>query len=169
SDSLCVKQSTINSQQLTNILIEAELLKQVITAIREARNKNQIKPKEIIKLAVQTNNEASFTAIAAILSKQVNAEDITFTHHAIANSIVVAVEQDKFFLQADREVDAVALKEELEKDLAYQQNFLQSVVKKLSNERFVQNAKLEVIEFERKKQTDAEARIRTIEESLASL
>jgi valyl-tRNA synthetase len=169
TDSLCVKQFAQISNPKSEILAEAELLKQVITAIREARNKNQIKPKETIKLAIQTSNQASFTGIASILSKQVNAEAITFTSEAIANSIVVAVEQDKFFLQAEREVDTVALKVELEKDLAYQQNFLQSVLKKLSNERFVQNAKPEVIEFERKKQSDAEARIKTIEESLSSL
>jgi valyl-tRNA synthetase len=169
TESLCVKQFTVNRQPSATILAEAELLKQVITAIREARNKNQIKPKETIKLAIQTSNEVSFTGIATILSKQVNAEAITFTSEAIANSIVVAVEQDKFFLQAERDVDTVALKAELEKDLAYQQNFLQSVVKKLSNERFVQNAKPEVIDFERKKQADAEARIKTIEESLSSL
>lgn len=169
TDDVCVKQSTVNREPSTEILTEAELLKQVITAIREARNKNQIKPKETIKLAIQTNNQASFTAIASILSKQVNAEAIAFTKDNIANSIVVAVEQDKFFLQAEREVNTVALKEELEKDLAYQQNFLQSVLKKLSNERFVQNAKPEVIDFERKKQVDSEARIKTIEESLASL
>ncbi len=169
TDSLCVKQFAQISNLKSEILAEAELLKQVITAIREARNKNQIKPKETIKLAIQTSNQASFTDIASILSKQVNAEAITFTSEALANSIVVAVEQDKFFLQAEREVDTVALKEELKKDLAYQQNFLQSVVKKLSNERFVQNAKPEVIDFERKKQADAEARIKTIEESLSSL
>jgi valyl-tRNA synthetase len=55
------------------------------------------------------------------------------------------------------------------KDLAYQQGFLQSVMKKLSNERFVQNAKPEVVDMEKKKQADAEARIKTIEESLKSL
>jgi len=57
----------------------------------------------------------------------------------------------------------------LEKDLAYQKNFLQSVQKKLSNERFVQSAKPEVVEMERKKQADAEARIKTLEESLQNL
>jgi valyl-tRNA synthetase len=61
------------------------------------------------------------------------------------------------------------MKASLEKDLAYEQNFLASVMKKLSNEKFVQNAKLEVIALERKKQTDAEARISTIEESLKTL
>ncbi|MFC4233481.1 valine--tRNA ligase [Parasediminibacterium paludis] len=169
TESLCVKQFAQISNPKSEILVEAELLKQVITAIREARNKNQIKPKETIKLSIQTSNQESFNGIASILSKQVNAEAITFTNEAIANNIVVAVEQDKFFLQAERAVDTVALKAELEKDLAYQQNFLQSVLKKLSNERFVQNAKPEVIEFERKKQADAEARIKTIEESLSSL
>ncbi|HVX25731.1 MAG TPA: hypothetical protein VHB70_05285, partial [Parafilimonas sp.] len=54
-------------------------------------------------------------------------------------------------------------------DLEYQKNFLQSVEKKLSNERFVQNAKPEVVELERKKKADAEARIKTLEESLANL
>ena len=92
-----------------------------------------------------------------------------FTKETIANSIVVAVEQDKFFLQAEREVDTAAQRGELEKDLAHQQNFLQSVLKKLSNERFVQNAKPEVIDLERKKEADAVARIKTIQESLASL
>ena len=61
------------------------------------------------------------------------------------------------------------LKDELLKDLTHQQNFLQSVLKKLSNERFVQNAKPEVVELERKKLADAEARIKTIEESLQNL
>ena len=55
------------------------------------------------------------------------------------------------------------------KDLTHQKGFLQSVVNKLSNERFVSNAKAEVIEMERKKKADAEARIKTIEESLLGL
>ncbi|MBC7720948.1 MAG: class I tRNA ligase family protein, partial [Pedobacter sp.] len=166
---LCVKQTTNNRQPLTDILSEAELLKKVITGIREARNKNQIKPKETIKLFIQTNNQAGYKAIEGILLKQVNAEEISFTNDTIPNTIVVAIEQEKFLILTEKEVDTVALKEELEKDLSYQQNFLQSVLKKLSNERFVQNAKPEVIDFERKKQTDAEARIKTIEESLVSL
>jgi valyl-tRNA synthetase len=92
-----------------------------------------------------------------------------YTKEAIANTIVVAVEKDKFFIESEKELDAAVLKDELLKDLTHQQNFLQSVLKKLSNERFVQNAKPEVVELERKKQADAEARIRTIEESLQNL
>ena len=60
-------------------------------------------------------------------------------------------------------------KKELEKDLAYQIRFRESVLKKLSNERFVQNAKPEVVALEQKKLADAEARIQNIEESLKNL
>ena len=57
----------------------------------------------------------------------------------------------------------------LEAELKYQEGFLQSVMKKLSNERFVQNAKPEIVENERKKQSDAESKIVTIKDSIASL
>ncbi|MBW7840982.1 MAG: hypothetical protein H3C36_15390, partial [Chitinophagaceae bacterium] len=60
-------------------------------------------------------------------------------------------------------------KEELEKELVYLKGFLESVNKKLSNERFVQNAKAEIVDNERKKKEDAEAKIKTLEESLSLL
>jgi valyl-tRNA synthetase len=64
-------------------------------------------------------------------------------------------------------IDTAKRSEELQKELKYLQGFLVSVDKKLSNERFVQNAKPEVLDMERKKQADALAKIKTIEESLA--
>jgi valyl-tRNA synthetase len=168
SDDLCVKQFSTVDTINKNILAEGELLKTVITSIREARAKNQLKPKEQVKLFIQTTKEKQYQGIQGILGKQVNA-DISFTTEPITNTIVVAVEKDKFFIQTETALDSATLKAELLKDLEYQKNFLTSVAKKLSNERFVQNAKAEVVELERKKQADAEARIKTIEESLSNL
>jgi valyl-tRNA synthetase len=168
SDDLCVKQFSTVDTINKNILAEGELLKTVITSIREARAKNQLKPKEQVKLFIQTTKEKQYQGIQGILGKQVNA-DISFTTEPITNTIVVAVEKDKFFIQTETALDSATLKAELLKDLEYQKNFLSSVAKKLSNERFVQNAKAEVVELERKKQADAEARIKTIEESLSNL
>lgn len=168
-DDLCVKQAA-SIQPVDGPALEAgELLKKVISALRDARNKNQIKPKDPIKLFIQTETEASYRPIENILLKQVNAESIGYTAEIVANTIVVAVEKDKFFIKTEKELDTATLKTELLKDLEHQQKFLESVVKKLSNERFVQNAKPEVIALERKKQADAEARIKTIEESLKNL
>jgi valyl-tRNA synthetase len=169
TDDICVKQ-THNKQLIINneILEQGSSLKNIITAIRDARNKNNIKPKESISLLIQTadNNYKSFESI---LLKQVNAESINTVTENVTGTIVVAVEKDKFFIKSNVVADTSALKIDLEKDLAYQKNFLQSVQKKLSNERFVQNAKPEVVELERKKQADAEARIKTLEESLQNL
>jgi len=168
-DDLCIKQVDPLQSFDKEILGAGELLKQVISALRDARNKNQIKPKDPIKLHIQANEISGYKAIENILTKQVNAESITYTSAIVPNTIVVAVEKDKFFIETEKQLDSEALKAELLKDLEHQQKFLESVVKKLSNERFVQNAKPEVVALEKKKQADAEARIRTIEESLQNL
>ena len=166
---LCVKQSIVNSQWSIDVLAQGKLLKEVITAIRDARNKNQFKPKDEIILHLQTADDQMYQSIINILAKQINAKQINIVSDSVANTIVVAVEKDKFYIESEKQLDSTVLKSDLLKDLEHQKNFLQSVLKKLSNERFVQNAKPEVIALEQKKQADAEARIKTIEESLANL
>ena len=145
------------------------LLKETITAIRDARNKNQLKPKESIKLHVLTATADNYKAIEAILAKQVNAELVNYTSVSVPNTINVVVQKDKFFIETTTVLDTASQKEQLLKDLEYQKGFLASVEKKLSNERFVQNAKREVVEIEQKKKADAESKIKAIEESLQSL
>ncbi len=169
TEDLCVKQQYATGKVQPTILLQGKLLQQVISAIRDARVKNQIKPKDPIKLHIQTEEKEAYQAIENILSKQINAASIIYTTDIVANSIVVAVEKDKFFIESEKEIDTASLKEELLKDLAYQKGFLESVMKKLGNERFIQNAKPEIIAIEQKKKSDAEARIKAIEESLSAL
>jgi valyl-tRNA synthetase len=149
------------------IVAAGELLKQLISALRDARNKNQLKPKTQVHLHIQTSRENQYEAIRSILAKQINASDVSFTQVPIANSIVVAVEKDRFYLETSEFKETGTQRETLLKDLVHQQQFLEQVRKKLQNERFVQNAKPEVIELERKKEADALARIQTIEATLA--
>ena len=148
---------------------QGTLLKEAITALRDIRIKNQLKPKEEIKLSIQTEDEESYNLFKSILTKQANAPEINFVKDAVPNSINTVVQKDKFYIQTEKEFDVTAQKDQLLKDLEYQKGFLLSVEKKLSNERFVQNAKPEVVEVEKKKKADAEAKIRAIEESLGSL
>ena len=169
SDDLCNKIAPTFASPNNSIVAGGELLKQVISALRDARNKNQLKPKDTITLHIQTANTDTYKAIESILCKQVNATSIEYTNSSVDNTIVVAVEKDKFFIGTSIELDATALKATLLADLAYQKGFLESVTKKLSNDRFVQNAKPEVVALEQQKQADAIARIATIEESLQSL
>jgi valyl-tRNA synthetase len=169
STDLCVTQYKTTQAPDAVMLQQGELLKQVISALRDARNKNRLKPKETIQLHIQAADAAAFTPIEYIISKQVNAAAIFYTTNSVPNTIVVAVEKNKFYIESEQKLNSVTLKADLLKDLDHQRGFLAGVQKKLSNERFVQNAKPEVIESERKKQADAAARIKTIEESLADL
>jgi valyl-tRNA synthetase len=166
---LCVKEYEAIGKVDEAVLNAGALLKNVISTLRDARNKNQIKPKDAIDLHIQSENNTAYQTIQNILAKQVNAKSIAYTNASIGSSIVVALEKDKFYLVADQAIDTASLKENLLKDLAHQQGFLASVDKKLSNEKFVQNAKPEIIAIEQKKKADALARIQTIEESLAQL
>ncbi|MGN6163621.1 MAG: valine--tRNA ligase [Flavisolibacter sp.] len=159
----------ISNLESSYVLSTGQLLKNTITTIRDVRVKNNIKPKEAIKLHIQTTDKNSFNLIDAILAKQVNASEIYFVNDAIGNTITAVGGTDKFYIETETAVDATAQKEQLLKDLEYQKGFLISVEKKLSNERFVQNAKPEVVEIERKKKADAEQKIKAIEESLANL
>ncbi|HEY6503607.1 MAG TPA: valine--tRNA ligase [Chitinophagaceae bacterium] len=168
-DDITIKQYPAFSLPDKKMLESGLLLKETITAIRDARNKNQLKPKDSIKLHVLTTMPGSYKAIESILAKQVNAEQVSYTKESVPNTINVVVQKDKFFIETTTELDTASQKVQLIKDLEYQKGFLISVEKKLSNERFVQNAKPEVVEIEKKKKADAESKIKAIEESLATL
>ncbi|TRZ77154.1 MAG: valine--tRNA ligase, partial [Chitinophagaceae bacterium] len=169
TEDLCVKAYTSFGEVDESVLKAGQLLQNVISTLRDARNKNQIKPKDAIELHIQTENNKPYQTIQNILAKQINASAIQYTQGSVAASIVVALEKDKFYIVANQAIDTAGLKENLLKDLAHQQGFLASVEKKLSNEKFVQNAKPDVLAIEQKKKADALARIQTIEESLAQL
>jgi valyl-tRNA synthetase len=168
NDDLCVKQFAPLGSSNNTALQHGELLKQTITAIRDARVKNSIKPKEPVKLHIQ-GSANDFAAIESILQKQVNADAISYVNDAVANTITTVIGGNKFYIETEQELDTAAQKESLQKELEYQRGFLQSVEKKLSNERFVQNAKQEVVDAERKKKADAEEKIKALEESLTNL
>lgn len=165
-DDLCIRQFEAVPAPEAAILTQGNLLKEAITALRDARNKAQLKFKESIKLFILPESEAAYRSITSILSRQVNAESIQFTAEAIPGSLTVVSGKDKYYIVTDQALDTGNQKEELLKELGYLKGFLESVNKKLGNERFVQNAKPEVIELERRKKADVEIKIKAIEESL---
>ena len=168
-DDLTIKQLLPIGKKNKATLEQGSLLKEVITSLRDARVKNQLKQKDAIKLSIDTNSADTYKAIESILTKQVNTESITFIKDPVQNSIVVVIQKDKFYIQTEVAIDKSAQKEQLQKDLEYQKGFLASVDKKLSNERFVSNANPEVVESERRKKSDAEAKIIILKESIRNL
>jgi valyl-tRNA synthetase len=162
-----------------NILALGEILKKDITAIRDVRKKNEIKNSEALKFYGNTTFYSLYKdqgSMLSVLTKQTNliyVEPLTASSSDhlknTKNEIIAVSDNRQFYLKLEREIDTSAQKAELLKNLEYLKGFLLSVEKKLGNERFVQNAKPEIIEIERKKKADAEAKIKAIEESLAGL
>ena len=169
---LCVRQmdaSFISRDVDDAILKEAVLLKSAISTIRDARVKAQIKNKDAVSLFVAAKEQSVWLPIQELLCKQVNAKAFAFTDDAVAETIQLVIGGDKFYVKADQVLDTSIQRKELETELAYFQGFLESVEKKLSNEKFVNNAKQEVVDMERKKQADALDKIKMLKEGLANL
>jgi valyl-tRNA synthetase len=169
-DDLCVKQfAAAGSTTDSTVLSNAILLKDMITGIRDVRNRQQIKPKETIALHIQTDNAAIYKSIENILAKQVNAKSISYTTDVVDGTITCVIGKDKFYIETEQPMDAGKQKADLEKELAHLKGFLISVEKKLGNEKFVANARPEVLALEQKKKADALEKIGVIEESLGQL
>jgi valyl-tRNA synthetase len=168
-EDLCVKQFAPLQTADPIVLQEGQLLKDVITGLRDVRIKNEIKSKEPIKLYIQGDNQELYKAIESILLKQVNIEQLSFTANTVANTITAVIGKDKFYIETERAIDSGAQKEELLKELEYLKKFLDSVNKKLSNERFIQSARPDVVQLEQKKKLDAEEKIKVLESSLSHL
>ena len=167
--SVSVKQFTPVGDYDEKILAQGELLKQSISAVRDARVKNNIKSKEPVKLFIQTSQPENYKAIAGIMQKQVNVDTLDFTETLVEQCINLLVGKDKLYVQPQTALDSSSQKQQLQKDLQYFEGFLATVEKKLNNEKFVQNARPEVVETERKKKADAEEKINLLKEALGAL
>ncbi|TBR19363.1 MAG: valine--tRNA ligase [Chitinophagaceae bacterium] len=166
---LTIRQSLPNKIISTHLSHQGQLLQTVITTIRDSKNSNKLFPKDAITLSIQTEKQENFTIFKDILAKQVNASVVHFVSKPVSDSITAVVQQDKFFITTEKQLDKSIQKEDLLKELNYQIGFLGSVEKKLNNDKFVNNANPEIINSERKKKSDAEARIKLLQESIATL
>ena len=99
ADDITVKLFAGIQQPDKNILQSGALLKEVITAIRDARVKAQLKPKDPLTLHILSANKQAYQPIEGILAKQVNAGAIVYAASHIPNSIAIVVQKDKFFLE----------------------------------------------------------------------
>jgi valyl-tRNA synthetase len=150
-------------------LAKGELALEIIIRIRDNRNVFQIKQKEPIILKIQTKRESLYKEFIHIIIKQNNIAEVIFSENEMTGDILFIIHGDTFYIETNKEIDTKEQKKNLLKDLYYLKGFLESVEKKLNNERFMQHAKPEIVETEKRKKRDAEEKIRTIEESLKAL
>ena len=149
------------------LLADFEQVKEIVSGVRMVRSQKNIAPKEALEL--QAVNQNNFSAYNAAIQKMANVSAINVVTEKDATSSAFMVGTDEFAVPLGSLIDIDAEIEKQEAQLKHLEGFLQGVMKKLSNERFVQNAPEAVVAMERKKQSDAEEKIAALRESIAAL
>jgi valyl-tRNA synthetase len=148
-------------------------LKDIVSNIRELRTKNGLKKHEALMVYAQDSKTVqvllSKKGIKETICKMAVLSDIELTNDTPDNGVAFISGTDTFYVIIEKEIDVAAELEKATKDLDYQKGFLNTVMKKLGNERFVNNAPDAVVNNENKKKADAEEKIRQLEELIGRL
>ncbi|PWL37466.1 valine--tRNA ligase [Flagellimonas aquimarina] len=152
----------------TDLISGFDFAAEVISGIRTIRKEKNIPQKEALELSVLNSGEVS-NKMDPVISKLCNLSQMETVKEALEGALSFRVKSNEYFIPIGGAIDVEAEIKKITDELNYTKGFLQSVKKKLSNERFVSNAPEKVVAIEKKKASDAEAKIETLEKSLASL
>ena len=156
-------------KSINNELInEFDFASEVISGIRTIRKQKNIAFKDEVELFV-LNNENTSDIFDLVIGKLGNISKLEYTDSSIEGALTFRVKSNEYFVPMQGAINVEAEVEKLTEELNYTLGFLKSVQKKLSNERFVNNAPDQVVASEKKKEADALAKIETLKSSIASL
>ena len=167
-ESICVAALPKAVEADEKALARFALAQEVVSAVRNVRKQKNLPQKEALELKVVRDENYPAEFEAAIV-KMANISQVSFVEEKNPTDAAFIVKTTQYFVPMGDNIDREAEIAKLEKDLAYQQGFLATVMKKLSNERFVSSAPAQVVENEQNKKRDAEAKIAAIEEQLKAL
>ena len=158
------KAEKVNTQLISDFDFAAE----VISGVRTIRKEKNIPQKDALELFM-LNAEGVSSQMDAIIIKLGNLSTMETIDASLDGALTFRVKSNEYFIPISGAIDVEAEIAKITEELNYTKGFLKSVEKKLGNERFVNNAPEQVVAMERKKAADAEAKIETLEKSLASL
>ena len=162
----CLKLSGLTAEE-EKLLADVEEVKQVVSGVRTVRAQKNIANKEKLTLQVVNSQLSGHYGYAVV--KMANLEAITTVSEKDSTASTFMVGMTEYAVPLGKLIDVDAEIEKQEAQLQHLEGFLQGVLKKLSNERFVANAPEQVVAMERKKQSDAEEKIAALRESIAAL
>ena len=166
-ESLMVSTSCMDTYVDTDYVAQFEVVKDVISNIRSIRLQKNIAQKEALELQVLGENPVA--EFNAVIQKMCNLSSIEVVENKAEGAASFMVGTTEFAVPLGNMIDVEAEIARMEAELKHKEGFLQGVLKKLSNEKFVNNAPAAVLEMERKKQADAESIINSLKESIAAL
>ena len=167
-ESICVSAAKVAEEADEKLLARFELAKEVISAVRNVRKQKNLPNKDALtlKVIVDENYPAEYEAV---ITKMANLTSIERVEEKDATAAAFIVKTTQYFVPLGGLIDVEAERKKMSEELTYLEGFLASVMKKLSNERFVSSAPEKVVANERAKKADAEAKIAAIKERLEQL
>jgi valyl-tRNA synthetase len=152
-----------------DLLTAFESASEIISAVRAVRKNKDIPNKEKLELLVRSEKESFDIEFLPVISKLCNLSEVSFVSGKKEGAASFMVKTTEYFIPLAGKLDVEGELVRLKEDLDYNRGFLVSVMKKLENERFVKNAPASVLELERKKKSDAESKIKSLEERMGEL
>ena len=152
-----------------DLIARFETVMETVTAIRSVRNEKQIPNREPVGLLIRTESDSFDSLFLPAIIKLCNLSEVGFVSEKPVNSASFMINTTEYYIPIGNVIDIEAEKARILTELDYQKGFLETVMNKLGNERFVRNAPPAVIENERKKKADAESRIKSLGDSLREL
>lgn len=146
-----------------------EIARETVTAIRSIRKGKGILNRDPIKLIIKCNKGEYDNELLPVIVRLCNISGVRFTGQKPEGSSSFMIGTTEFFIPLGNRVDAESEINRIKTDLDYYRGFLDSILKKLENEKFVKNAPAQVIDLEKKKKSDTESKIRSLEEALRDL
>jgi len=166
-DDIIVAQWPVASSVDTSVLQSFNIGAEVISGIRNIRKSKQIPNKEALSLSIKINGDFD-KSIDVLIAKMSNLTHIDYVDEKVNGAFSFRVRSNEFFVPLGQSVDVEAELEKLNQELVYTKGFLNSVNKKLSNQRFVDSAPEQVVAMEKKKQSDAQTKINMLENQIKS-
>ena len=166
SESLMVTRIPEAKKFNKDLIASFESIKETISAVRTVRKNKNIPNKEKLNLLVRYDKDSFDIEFLPVISKLCNLSEVSFVSEKQEGAASFMVRTTEYFIPLSGKMDIEDELAKIQEDLDYNRGFLVSVMKKLENERFVQNAPTDVLELERKKKSDAEMKIKSLEEAL---
>ena len=167
-ESITVAHRAVAGEQKPELLARMELVQEAVTAVRNVRKQSNTPQKEALELKVIADENYP-AELVAVLTKMANLASVTVVEEKDPTAQAFIVKTTQYFVPMSESIDVEAELEKLAADEKYYEGFLRTVMGKLSNERFVQNAPEAVVQTERNKKRDAEAKLEAIRERMAAL
>ncbi len=168
-DCIIVAEWPKTKNETADIIKHFDVVMEVITNIRNIRKQKNISPKEKLQVFEKVNQGEVIKTYDSLIIKLCNLSSFEYVTAKVDGAFSFVLKHAEYYVPLSQNIDVAAEKERLAKDLDYNKGFLKSVQTKLANEKFVANAKPEMVENEKKKMADAESKIKAIEEQLAGL